>query len=78
MKIRVLKNFGLDGKDLEAGSVVNVRKALFGDNEAAFREGGFFEDFVPDEGAPVEPEGTIDPLDGPEATSVETGGPDAT
>ena len=48
MKINVLRNFGLDGQDLQAGTAVTVNKSHFGDNEASFREAGFFEDFTPE------------------------------
>ena len=46
MKIIVLKNFGLNGQNLDAGSVLVVNKSHFGDNEQTFRDEGYFEDFV--------------------------------
>ena len=52
MKIKVLKNFGLDGQDLEVGSVITVNKTLFGDNEQAFRDAGLFEDYAKPDGEP--------------------------
>ena len=81
MKINVLRNFGLNGQDLEAGSTVVVNKSHFGDNEQSFRDEGYFEDHVepPKEGeeeAPSKParkkagEPSVDaapeaPVDGP-------------
>ncbi len=56
MKIKVLQNFGLDGEDLAAGTIVDVDLAHFGDNVEAFRAGGFFVEVdVPAEPVDVKP-----------------------
>lgn len=44
MKIKVLKNFGLNGENLEAGTIVTVNRSHFGDNIDAFRSEGYFEE----------------------------------
>ncbi|GEM_PF-4238003 len=46
MKIRVLRNFGLDGENLEAGTIVTVNRSHFGDNVDTFQNEGYFEEVV--------------------------------
>jgi hypothetical protein len=46
MKIWVLKNFGLDGKNLAKGSELDVDVAHFGDNIDTFRNEGYFEEIT--------------------------------